>query len=132
MIETEMRRRWLGCGPLVRLIPAERVSVGWVPTEVRPYCAITLERSEVDHQTSSGTEIVDHEVRFNIVSDELATADRIALEIGRCFNRRDFATSNGRCLFARRAHASRRRVEDGCWSAVEAYQVKIQGKVSGG
>lgn len=130
-IEAELRRRWLGHGPLAQLVPATRVHAGWVPVDSDTYCAILLHASTVAQRTSSGTVVTDHEVRFHVVAETLDVAERIANELERCLNRRDWPMVDSPFLLVQRMQGERKQHDDGRWQLIEAYLLKEQHRNGG-
>lgn len=125
-LEAAIHDQWSATPALVALVPEERVVTGAARGEVPlPYVILTREKDAARVRTSSGVEVSDTTIRFDIRVADLDEGKSIAEAIRERFNRQSFALAGGTCLVMQWASEQERSETDGGWGVSVEYLARV-------
>lgn len=125
-LEAAIHERWASDLALSDLVPAERVYTGVARgTEELPYVVVTRARSEAQGRTSSGTELRQVVVRFDVWGADLDGVKAIGSAMRGAFNRQGFAVAEGVCQLMQWQGETERGMENGAWHLAVDYVARI-------
>ena len=124
-IEAMVHQQWSRYRPLAELVPPPRLFTGLASGDaVFPY--VTLQRlgQSAVRATSSGNRLAVDALAVRIWDSDLDRAKRIAARIDDCFERPDFAWSDGRVLDMRRTNLTEEETSPGRWRVTLTYTLR--------
>jgi hypothetical protein len=121
-IEQAIREHWASFEPLTAVVPLSRFWTGVAPPGAElPFVVLDVVRIEPKLATTSARLIQHASLRFSVNASEHATANDIARQIERRFERVGLTLTEGRVLDMRRERIEQRVGADGVWTVVLDY-----------